>query len=303
MTTARAGDIATTAGELHHLLQGASTIWSRHLLGKLNPNVPYVCRALAAGLRAFVAGSVTAEQYIQFTARLLDCDYKDGKNSYRTQKELGELLGRSEITVRRGDAAIRLAGLVTKKQSRRGPAVLTMISSEQLDQMFTDLGGQIQKAGQDRSSAVIGQDNSRPVTEDDGSKFKTGQNKHVRPVTLYDRLPYADLKKKGAQAHARGSDDAPLTIAGAFRRWVLSFDAGWTKDCQREFGNAPDNYECLAYRRPKEELEQALNLTESYIKRIGKDADRAIDTRLQTIRRRIKETAECRLSGATVCLR
>jgi hypothetical protein len=227
MTGPRTQEIAATAGELHHFLTAVTPEWTDYLRGRLNPKAPYECRALAAGLRAAVAKKITWEQFGQFVVRLLDADYGKGTNSFRPQLELGELLERSESTVRRADAAIRGAGLATRKLSRRGSAIFTMIAPQELDWAFKELGGHIDPRPQERhadagvnvewnieiegeaargtSQRLSPQDRSLTMTgqvAQDRSSAMTGQN-DLRPGTQYD----SSKIKTGQIAHLR-----PVTL-------------------------------------------------------------------------------------------
>ena len=291
MTAPRAEEIAATADEVQQLLAGITPAWRDYLRGKLNPRAPYECRALAAGIRAAVAKIISWEQFGQFVMRLLDADYGKGTNSFRPQKELGALLGRSERTVQRADAAILRAGLGTRRQSRREAAKFTLVTREQLDRVFKDLGGQRDTLPQDPTSNMADQgiqdpspvmarqapqdlpprradqDNPRPATRHGGSKIETCQNKHLRTAVQGGGQPYYIPKKKEAGPR-QCTRPIPDVIGAGLLTWAIRGDHGWSQGYRAEFGPPPDSESCRVYAHGIGALRRGLEYVRAQSRRI-----------------------------------
>lgn len=297
----RAEDIAVAAGELHKLLQGATQQARDYLCSALTPKAPYDRRVLGILYQLFCDGKLTAEQGMHFIGRLRDADYGKGTNSYRSQAEIAAQRRCSVDTIQRADAALIKVGLATRKRARRSAAIFTLITPEELDQLFVQVGGELPRSDQkgtlDASSqghqetaqAMRLQDNSRDRTNCAASKIKKPQNGGLRSRTSYAALPYKDLKKKEARAqtHEGAADDPPIAPSGALRRWIVSGDAGWAKECRDRYGRTPDSFECAIYRLPKAAAQDALNAAVHYVKRFGNATDALVMTRMHTIQRRI----------------
>lgn len=307
-TAPRTEDIAATADEMQQLLAGITPAWRDYLRGKLNPRAPYERRAIAAGIWAAAAKLISWEQFGHFVMRLLDSDYGKGTNSFRTQKELGALLGRSERTVQRADAAIQRAGLGTRLRSRREAAKFTLVTREQLDRVFKDLGGERDMLPQDPPSNMADQgmqdpppvmasqgpqdlplsravqDNPRPATPYGGSKIETRQNKHVRPAAESGGQPYYIPKKKetGPRQWAR---QIPDVIGAGLLTWAIRGDHGWSQGYRAEFGPPPDSESCGIYAHGIGALSRGLDYVRA---ECAERHDPSIRARIELISRHIE---------------
>lgn len=320
----RTDDIAATAGELHQLLQGLTPEGKAYLRTPgLTPKAPDDIRRLRMAYQLFCDGKLTADRLAHFVCRLCDADYGKGTNSCRSQAEIAAQRRCSVDTIQRADAALIKVGLATRKQARRSAAVFTMIKSEDLDKLFVQVGGEMPKGeateanasvqadqegtpkeshqgDQEAAPALRLQDGLRNRTQDAVSKNQEAANQQLRSRTSCAAQPYRDLKKKEAraQAHGRAADDPPIAANGAIRRWALSADPGWTKECRERYGPPPDSYDCGIYRLPKAEAQEALNAAFDYVKRIGRSADAMVHTRIHIIQRRINAMLDEEGSGA-----
>lgn len=284
MTAPRTKEIAATADEVQQLLAGITPAWRDYLRGKLNPRAPYECRVLAAGVWAAVAKKISWEQFGHYVMRLLDADYGKGTNSFRPQKDMGALLGRSERTVQRADAAIVRAGLSTSRQSRREAAKFTLVTREQLDRCFKDLGGQHDTLPQDPPSNMADQDNPRPAILYGGSKIETRHNKHVRPAVQSGGQPYYIPKKKeaGLRQWAR---PIPDVIGAGLLTWAIRGDHGWSQGYRAEFGPPPDSEACRVYAHGIGALSRGLEYVRA---ECAERRDPSIRGRIEAISRRIE---------------
>ena len=300
----RTDDIAATAGELHQLLQGITPEGKAYLRTPgLTPKAPYEIRVLRLVYQAFCDGKLTAEQGMHFVGRLCDADYGRGTNSCRSQVEIAAQRRCSVDTIQRADLALRKVGLATRKRARRSAAIFTIITPDELDQLFVQVGGELQKDAatcsneplqddQEAAPTMRLQEDLRDRTSFAASKIKKPQNGALRSRTSSAALPYRDLKKKDAQARETLS-----VIGHALESWMFRGGRGWCDGFRSAFGEPPDCRSCRLYEQSEALLQKELAGAKARLEASGKFNGDVRD-RYQLALRRMSETAERRLSGA-----
>ena len=183
-----------------------------------------------------------------------------------------------------------------------------MVTREQLDRVFKDLGGQRDTLPQEPPSNVADQGiqdpspvvasqglqdlpprkadqaNPRTATRYGCSKIETRQNKHLRTAAQSGGQPYYLPRKKEAGAYQYTKPIADIIGAGLLN-WAIRGDHGWSQGYRTEFGPPPDTESCRIYAHGVGTLSRCLEHVRA---ECAERRDSSIRERIEVISRRIE---------------